>query len=1389
MDPYKQLELLLPQVMSPDRYGFRKELKRLLHKSRKNKSGTEDKNKLLRLKRKISFSIQKKEWRKKNIPAFSYIPELPITAKKDEIIEAIRTNNIVIISGETGSGKTTQLPKFCLAAGRGINGIIGCTQPRRIAAISIANRIAEELGEEVGSSVGYKIRFDEKTGENSFIKIMTDGILLAETAGDPYLNAYDTIIVDEAHERSINIDFILGILKRLLARRRDLKLIVTSATIDTDKFSKAFNNAPVIEVSGKMYPVEVRYTDAAEDAENIPADYIEQAADVALSLLREDMSFEHKRSSVTVPDTRASCPSVEHKQSSVTVLDTRASCPSAGYKRTSCPHPALGHPCPSGGDILIFMPTELDIRETCDLLQKKNKYNFAVFPLYSRLPAGQQKQIFSPISKRKIIVSTNIAETSLTIPNISYVIDTGLARMSEYSPTSGIVSMPIKAISGSSADQRMGRCGRVREGVCIRLYAKEDYEGRDRFTKPEIFRTNLAEVILKMTALRLGDISLFPFIDKPKQQAITDGYNTLIELGAIRKEDNSFSLTDRGRIMAALPVDPRLSRMLIEAGERKCMSEVLAIASMLSVQDPRERPPGKENEADKKHAAFTDRSSDFITLLNIWNKFTDLYNDNASQNKIRKFCRENFISYNRMKDIREIHAQLSGTLEENGLTLKKAVKKKHRFIKEYDLLYNAIHKSILTGFLSNIANKKTNNLFIASKQREVVIFPGSGLFGRAKDWIVCAELVKTSLLFARTAANIKPDWLEELAGDLCEYSYRDPYWDREKGDVYASEQVTLYGLEIIRNRRVLYGRKNPEEACKVFIRDALIEDMFTEIGLDGTAYAGKTAELFQLGREFQFLQHNVELIKNFMRIEKRIRKKILISRDDLYMFYADHIHDAYNIGTLDSLIKKNRNDDFLCMNDEDMLSSLPDYNKLKEYPETISINNITLDLLYKFNPGSEDDGITLIIPVSVLQSININLIESAIPGLYREKITELIKNLPKQYRRYFIPAADSVEKIIREMPKGNPMIASLQKFIYEKYNIEIPNQEWPPEKLPDHLRLKLSIRDKNGIEITSGKDAGNIIRELTEKYKARAFNEIKNKWEKEDIREWDFGDLPEEIKTKNENGLQFVFYPGLRKENGKLSLRIFMDMETAAGSHKEAVAELTAKELSGQLNIIKNELDVPDELKSAVMLFGGLSSIREQYHKRMMSKNFYKDIRSKQDFINNIKMMRESLREHGVHLRLLLIDVLENYTTATDKLGILKLQNKAIKPNLVFLNKIKDELNILVPRDFLLVYDDNELASLGKYIKALAIRAERGCANLQKDIQKEKEILLFKDALDHEYNILTKTTSNEKKKALRTFFWLIEEYKISVFAPEIKSGIKISGKRLEQVLEEIRKMN
>ncbi|MBN2040283.1 MAG: ATP-dependent RNA helicase HrpA [Spirochaetes bacterium] len=1331
MNKVKLLEKKLNRVMSPDRYSLKRELKNFLRKTGKKEYGSEENDKLNKIEKKINASIRKKEWRKKNIPELSFNNGLPITEKKDEIIEAIRNNNILIISGETGSGKTTQIPKFCLAAGRGVNGVIGCTQPRRIAAISVADRIAQELGESAGNSVGYKIRFDDKSGKNPFIKIMTDGILLAETQNDPYLNYYDTIIVDEAHERSINIDFILGILKNLTSRRRDLKLIITSATIDTEKFSRAFNSAPVIEVSGKMYPVEVRYQGImSEERDKDFADYTERAAETAVSLLNEG----------------------------------------------------------TGGDILIFMPTEQDIRETCELLEKRNKNHFTVFPLFSRLPAAMQKQIFNPISKRKIIVSTNIAETSLTIPDIRYVIDTGLARISHYSSSGGTVSMPVKAVSKSSADQRRGRSGRVREGVCVRLYDEEDYDNRDQFTLPEIFRISLAEVILKMISLKLGDVSAFPFIDKPRQQAINDGYSTLIELGAIREDErNKYSLTAKGKVMANLPIDPRLSGILVESNERKCMREVLPIVAMLSVQDPKERPFEKEREADGKHAQFINQSSDFLTLLNIWNAVQEI-NNTKSRNKLRKFCRENFLSYNRIKDAIEIHSQLSQMLEENNFIVKKG-KARSGILKESGALYVSIHKSILTGFLSNVANKKTDNIYAATRQREVMIFPGSGLFNKAKDWIMCVEFVFTSRLFGRTAAGIRPDWIEELGGRLCEYSYRDPYWNREMGDVYAYEQVSLYGLILVSNRRIAYGRVNPEASASVFIREALVEDMITQLGIESTDYAGRATDLFQLGHEFSFIQHNIELLKKFKEMENRLRTKIIVSREELCSFYSSRIKSEYNVNTLRALIKKNKGDDFLRLKEEDLLSSVPDYEKLKDYPVSVILNDVTLELVYKFDPGSSNDGVTVVIPVSRLQSVNMYLIESRIPGLYRGKITELIKKLPRQYRKLLVPVTETVQIIINEMHNDQPLLRSIAAFIHDKYKIHIPEDVWREVVIDEHFKLKISVIDHNGKQIKSGTDPEMILKDLTDRFDGDVFSEIKKTWERENIEEWDFGDLAESIQGRNKNGLAFTYYPGLAFENGNIALRIFRDRRRAEVSHKKAVSKLLADKLSAGFSRIKNMFVISDEYKSIVMLLGGSEYLLRSFEERIVQNFFYKDIRSAEEFEAAADKITKSIAEYCGIASQLVNQVFRNYRQARDKFKILKSQNKSIRPIMNFLKSIEEELNLLVPRDFLLVYNNDELACLENFITALSIRAERGCTNLAKDAQKENEVLFFKEALEHENSVLSGNASAKKRQALRDFFWLLEEYKVSVFAPEIKPRFKVSGKRLQQALEEIRGIN
>ena len=724
--------------------------------------------------------------RARNVPRVSYPPELPITPRAGEIVEALRSprRRVVIISGETGCGKSTQIPKMCLEAGRGVAGRIGVTQPRRLAAMTIAARIAEELGEPIGRSVGYKIRFQDRTSRDGYIKIMTDGILLAETQGDHGLHEYDTIVIDEAHERSLNIDFLLGIMRRLLDERPDLKLVITSATLDTEKFSKAFKNAPVIEVSGRMYPVEIEYR-APDKEEAEDKDYVDQAVEAVEYLRREK--------------------------------------------------PA--------GDVLVFMPTEQDILETCRMLEGRKWPLVKVLPLFSRLPAGQQRLVYT-VTLPKIVVATNVAETSLTIPGIRYVVDTGVARIAQYQPGTRINSLPISPVSRASADQRKGRCGRVREGLCVRLYSEVDYESRDEFTSPEILRSDLAEVILRMTDLGLGDPLQFPFIDRPASKAVHDGYDTLVELGAIRKSGTQYQfpnsrweLTENGRAMARMQVDPRLSRMLIEARAENCLPEVSVLAAALSIRDPRERPPDKAQQADAVHAAFKHPDSDFLVLLNIWNRYHGDFEKLGSLVQKRRFCHENFLSFPRMREWVYLHAEIAGALRELASGRQPGRRSRPLLrggeagagsrepgsagnseigivspILHADVspaLYGAIHRSILSGYLSNIAAHKEKNVYTGAKNREVTLWPGSVLFTKGAPWIVSTEVVRTSRLFARTAARIDPAWLERLGGPLCKRSYSDAAWDRARGEVTAKERVTLFGLEIVRERRVSYARVAP----------------------------------------------------------------------------------------------------------------------------------------------------------------------------------------------------------------------------------------------------------------------------------------------------------------------------------------------------------------------------------------------------------------------------------------------------------------------------------------------------------------------------------------------------------------------------------------------------
>lgn len=1286
---------------------------------------------------------------KKKLPKLIWNDDLPITSRKDEIIDAIKKNQVVIISGETGSGKTTQIPKFCIAAGRGKLKLIGCTQPRRIAAVTVANRIAEEMGEIAGKSVGYKIRFFDKIKKDALIKIMTDGILLAETAKDRFLRQYDTIIVDEAHERNLNIDFVLGFLKTLLPKRKDIRIIITSATIDTEKFSKAFYNAPIIEVSGRMFPVEVRYW-LTEHENKITEEqtHIEIAVLAADRLLKESIY----------------------------------------------------------GDILIFMPTEQDIHETFEMIEGMNHKGILVLKLYARMPAGLQSKVFASYSERKIIIATNIAETSITIPGIRYVIDTGLARIPKYYPRRRITSLPVIPISRSSADQRAGRCGRIENGICIRLYSEEDYNSRPQFTFPEILRANLAEVILRMMSLRIEDIIGFPFIDRPALKAFKDGFDILVELGAIvsrpvlssksfKKKDISaqYSLTGKGEMMAKMPVDPRLSRILIEANQLDCTKEIAVIISALSIQDPYNRPAEKSDEADRMHKVFNDSSSDFITLLNIWNKYHETLSREKRVNRMKKFCNNHYLSFKRMREWRDVHSQIINILKEyNEYGTEKLKIKGHerncttsqmpidirRPVKNRHPLYAEIHKSILSGLLSNIAVKKEKNIFNAAKGREVMIFPGSTLFNRSGRWIVASDIIETTRLFAIRSANIECEWLESIGKNLCSYSYSDPHWQRNKEEIIAYEQVTLFGLAIISSRPVAYGRINSNEASEIFIRSAIVNG--------------------DVKKMFPFMKYNIKLIEQVTDIEDRLRKRdILVSEEDMFLFYRDKLDGVYSLKTLKKKIAKNGNDTFLRMTQKDIVRYFPNKEELSLFPDKIHIGENKFECAYHFNPGKINDGMTVKIPSNLVSSVPGDVIDWIVPGdLYRKKILALVKGLPKNYRKQLLPLSDTVEIIVDGMMKQHgSLITSLGAFIYKRFGVSIPSDVWPYDLLPDYLKARVAITDIRGNEIAHGRDKSVLCQPGGNKNDLNDSTyvlSVKKQWEKTGLTSWDFPDLPRVINIPAQNSMRLTVYPGLEineKDNGKsVNLRLFSDSKSSVTSHQKAVAVLFFIFFSKDLKFLKKILTLPKEKKKIADDFGGAKHFEMMLFEGVSNDLFVENIRTKKAFYDHAEYVAPMLLPKGRDLMSKSISVLcacHQTKLSINKIYIDNINNKTVA---AFAEDIIKELEKLVPETFVLLYDADKIVNLNRYIKTLEIRAQRALINFEKDRIKEKKVRYFSDSLNMLIQKLLPSTSEEKRKSIEEFFWLLEEYKVSVYAQELKTTQPVSKRRLENKLIEIQRM-
>ncbi len=1302
---------LLPKALLADRVAALKVLRRLKQDHRYGKYGHVQQARRAELAERITASVALRDQRFKHRPHLRFDTALPIVDKRDEIIAAIGEHAVIIVAGQTGSGKTTQLPKMCLAAGRGIDGIVGVTQPRRIAATTVSRRIAQEMNEQPGNTVGYKIRFQDATGRQNRIKVMTDGILLAEAHHDPHLNQYDTLIVDEAHERSLNIDFILGILKQLLVRRPDLKVIITSATIDTDKFAAAFDQAPVIEVVGRLYPVETRYSE--QDDEH--GTHIEMAIE-AVGKLEQERKF---------------------------------------------------------GDILIFMPTEQDIRDTCDALEGRRAAGTLVIPLFARLSAAEQRKVFLPAKARKIIVATNVAETSITIPGINYVIDTGLARISQYRPRSRTTTLPVQPIARDSADQRQGRCGRMANGICIRLYSQEDYDNRPQFTAPEILRANLAEVILRMLALRLGDVDNFAFVDPPARRSIQDGYKLLLELGAIAPGKRSkspgagYRLTPKGRLMAQLPLDPRLACMLIEARGRKCLDDVAIICAALSIQDPRERPSPRQAEADQAQARFVVPASDFITLLRIWHAYGETVSKRKSWRQVKQFCRDHFLSFRRMREWRDIHRQILSLLADQNIRPSTRSRPPDTDACTLDNpWYAAIHQSILYGFLSNIAVNKERQIYQASHNRQVMLFPGSGLFKHPAPWIVAAEMVATSRLYARCAAMVNPDWLETIGKEQCKYTYLDPHWERKRGQVVATEQVTLFGLMIARRQRPC-GKAQPEEATRIFIHDALIKG--------------------DLRQPPPFMVHNLEMLDAVEDMQNRLRRKDLRIDDQLLLeFYQRRLGHIYDLRTLMHRIRKAGSDDFLRLREEDLLRYRPDREELGQFPDHISVDRQRIQCQYRFAPGKQEDGVTAKVPVSMAATLNADAFQWLVPGLLEEKITALIKALPKEYRKKLAPVAQTAKIIAAEMPPGRRigLTNAISQLIRKRFGTRIPATAWNISQLPDHLRMRIALTDECGGIIESSRDAAILDRTDSGSRPSVDFNTIREKWQRP-VESWDFGDLSDSLSLKGPDGRTLTGYPALEACADEVMLTIFADRAQAAKAHARGVKALYLRRFSRDIKFLSKNLLLPTASDAACRYFGGRQELERQLRNRVVDELFLKEFRSQEAFqAHGEQLERAGIAGQGRARRDRVIDLLSTYLNLRLQLHTLRVPGTK-KPVGEFLAELDRQINELMPQNFVQLYASNRLPRLLHYLQAIGLRARRGVVDLEKDQAKASRVEPFTKHLNRMVTQLTSRTSKQKRRAVEEFFWLIEEYKISVFAQEIKTAQPISAKRLNKRIEEI----
>ena len=1226
---------------------------------------------------------------------------LPISEKASDIIAAIKAHQVIIVAGETGSGKTTQIPKMCLEAGLGLHGQIGCTQPRRIAALSVSRRIAEELSATWGEDVGCKIRFSDKTKRNTRIKVMTDGILLAEVRSDPKLSAYEVLIIDEAHERSLNIDFLLGYLRELIVKRPDLKVIITSATIDTDLFSKAFGGAPIFEVSGRLYPVEVRYVPLVSDDDADEISYVDGSLHAVEDVLNESYD----------------------------------------------------------GDVLVFMPTERDIREVCDRLEGRFAKAIEVLPLMGSLSAGEQERVFRCGDKRKVIVATNIAETSLTIPRIRYVIDAGLARISRYGGKQRTKRLPIEKIAKSSAQQRAGRAGRVREGVCIRLYDELDFNERPDFTDAEILRANLAEVILRMKAFGLGEIETFPFLNPPEGRAIRSGYALLHELGALDVEN---ILTPLGKELARLPVDPTIGRVLLQSRREHALPEALVIAAGLSIQDPRERPLEKKEKAEAAHRAFVHPDSDFLTLLNIWYAYNSESKISKSQSHLRKFCKANFLSFMRMREWSDLHFELR-----EAMAAKPQEFPPTSDIKRFDGRYRAIHRAVLSGFLGQVAFRSDRNTYRASGGRELSIFPGSALSEKSgpkqgeqrhrggdarnpeKDqWIVAGEIVETSRTFARMAARIQSQWIEELGSHLCKRTVEEPQWVAARGEVVAKERITLYGL-VLAYRRMNFSRYDSYQATEIFVRNTLIGE----------------SSIF----DFPWIERNRKVAdKVAMRLSGMGRLDRIALEDRLVGFYIERLPNISTTSDFERFIKTTLAKSPACLDITE--AHLTGGNPLPEegdaFPDTIEIAGTAVNLHYRYQPGGSRDGVTMALPLALAQRIPPRMLDGAIPGLREKQIAYLISALPKDYRKQ-LQAIPGVSHLIarHRLIHDRPLLEAFIEVLREEYGVTVPPRIISLDSLPEHLKPRIELVSDSGV-ISSGRDLSSLLTEMADvsldakTTHLAAWRDVRKEWERELIPGWDFGDLPEQVEVTKVSGVPVFLYPALVCQDDGVSLRLLDSKEEAITESFVGIRKLAQHVLAKEVHEIKKQSKEVDTFKGLITLYCTSDHMKEELVRASLARMFEGELvypLKQSDFEEMLRVARTRMPN-----------------LAGSILGWIK-GSLELRRALISLKRpypgMREDLDTLLSVNFPSSTPYEVLSHLPRYLKGMMLRSERADNDPKRDQERAQQLVPFVELV--------------KKKAPSLpagFRWMIEEFKISLFAQELGTQYPVSAARLEKIL-------